>query len=108
MAREISEADWKLFRQLHPIALDRFCERVLSEVTQSAAAAGQTNHERYRAVFTLMKQRDRELATAFDDMRRSTALRQLACIRSYGLITDEEFARFSPETRSVVEVFLGG
>ena len=29
MSREISEADWKLFRQLHPLALERFCERVL-------------------------------------------------------------------------------
>jgi hypothetical protein len=30
--RQISEADWKLFRQLHALALERFCEGVLSEV----------------------------------------------------------------------------
>ena len=36
MAREISETDWKLFRQLHPIAMERFCERVLSDAKARA------------------------------------------------------------------------
>ena len=35
MQRTISESDWKLFRQLHALALERFCERVLSEVAPS-------------------------------------------------------------------------
>lgn len=30
MEREIRESDWKLFRQLRPLALDRFCQRVLA------------------------------------------------------------------------------
>ena len=34
MARAINESDWRLFRKLEPIALDRFCERVLSEINQ--------------------------------------------------------------------------
>jgi hypothetical protein len=107
MAREISESDWKLFRQLHPVALERFCERVLSEVGRLASDTGKSAHERYVAVFQLLQRRDKELAEAFDDLRRSTAWRQLAIIRSRGLLTEEEFARFSPETRGAVQVFLG-
>jgi hypothetical protein len=35
--RQISEADWKLFRQLSALALERFCEGVLSEVGRLAS-----------------------------------------------------------------------
>jgi hypothetical protein len=105
--RQISESDWKKFRQLHPLALERFCERVLSEVGPLAAASGKNAHERYLAVYQLIHKRNKELAQAFDDFRRSTALHQLALLRSWGLVTDEEFARFSFETQNVVQVFHG-
>jgi hypothetical protein len=105
--RQISESDWKLFRQLHALALERFCARVLSEVGQLAVTPAQSAHEGYLAVFHLIQDRNKELAEAFDDFRRSTAWRQLALLRFRGLVTDEEFARFSPETRDAVQVFLG-
>jgi hypothetical protein len=107
MMRTISEADWKVFRQLHPLALERFCEGVLSEVGSLASGTGKSSHERYLAVYQLIHQRDRELADAFNDLRRSTAFRQIAVIRSHKLWTEEEFSRFSPETRAVMGVFLG-
>jgi hypothetical protein len=107
MAREISESDWKLFRGLQPVALERFCEGVLSEVGRLASDPGKSAHERYLAVFQLLQRRDKELAEAFDDLRRSTARRQLAIIRSRGLLTEEEFGRFSSETKAAVQVFLG-
>jgi hypothetical protein len=107
MAREIGESDWKLLRQLHPLALERFCEHVLSDVSRLVSDTGKSAHVRYVAVFKLLQRRDKELAEAFDDLRRSTAWRQLAVIHSRGLLTEEEFARFSPETRGAVQVFLG-
>jgi hypothetical protein len=108
MARDISEPDWKLFRQLHPLALERFCERALADVGRLASETGKSAHERYVAVFRLLLRRDKELAEAFNDLRRSTALLQLAILRSRKLVTDEEFARFSPETQGAVQVFQGG
>ena len=107
MAREISETDWKLFRQLHPIARDRFCERVLSDVGRLASDTGKSAHDRYLAVFQLLQRRDKMLAEAFNGLRRSTAWRQLAVIRSRGLLTEEEFASFSSETRGAVQVYSG-
>ena len=107
MPREISEPDWKLFRQLRTIALERFCERALTDLDSLASESGKTAHDRYLNVFELLQRRDRELSDAFDAARRSTAFFQLAAIRSRGLLTDEEFARFSPEARSVVQVMLG-
>ena len=107
MLRAISESDWKLFRQLRPIALERFCQRVLAEVERIASDGSKTSHERYLAVFKLIEKRDRELAVAFDDPRRSTALQQLAWIHSYALLTDEEMDRFTPETRDIVQLLAG-
>jgi hypothetical protein len=46
MARVISEPDWKHFRALHPVALERFCERVLSDVGQLTSEKDQSAHER--------------------------------------------------------------
>jgi hypothetical protein len=106
MERHISEADWKLLRQLGPVALERFCGRVLSEVVRLAGGTN-SNHDRYLAVFDLIREQNEELSTAFDNMRRSTALMQIARIRSLGLVTDDEFARFSEETRTTVARFLG-
>jgi hypothetical protein len=40
---------------------------------------------------------------AFNDFRRSTALQQLLLINSLGLLTEEDLARFTPETRQFVE-----
>jgi hypothetical protein len=37
MTREINESDWKLLRQFQPLALERFCQRVLAEVEQLTA-----------------------------------------------------------------------
>jgi hypothetical protein len=105
--RTIPESDWKLFRQLHALALERFCERVLSEVGRLASETGTSAHERYRTVYQLLQRRDRELGEAFDDLRRSTAWQQLAILRSRGLVTEEEMAGFSDETRGAVAVFRG-
>jgi hypothetical protein len=58
MGREISQADWKLFRQLHPIALERFCARVLSDVGRLVSDTDKSAHERYLAVFELVRRRD--------------------------------------------------
>ena len=104
--RDIAESDWKLLRQLHPLAMDRFCRRVLSEVVQLASDTTANPHERYLAVFDLINRRNGELADGFDDMRRSTALMRLTCIKSQGLLTADEFCRFSESTRKAVEAIL--
>lgn len=108
MAREISESDWKVVKQLHAVALDRFCERVLSEVDAIAADASRTSHQRYLALFETVQRRNKEMANFFDDLRRSTALLQIAALRNRGLLEGGEFMRLSEETRALVEVLLEG
>jgi hypothetical protein len=95
---DIPERDWKLFRELQPIALERFCESVLSEI-RGISESRQSAHKRYLSVFKTVRDQDKELATLFDSPRRSNAWLQLSLIHSHDLLTVEEMQRFSPETQ---------
>lgn len=106
MASQIKEADWRVLREIRVKALERFCERVLSEVSGLAAQTGRSSHQRYLAVYKLLQKRDRELAGMFNNPKRSVALLQLAAMRSHNLFTEEEFACFSHETQATVQMLL--
>jgi hypothetical protein len=102
----IKESDWRLLRQLKDVALERFCERVLKDIARRSSASRRTYHERYIEIHRLLERRDREVAEAFNGLRRSTAVQQLTVMYSLKLLTDAELARFSPDTRDAVEQFL--
>jgi hypothetical protein len=106
MTVQINEPDWQVFRRLQPIALERFCERILAEIGRIAADDRKNSHERYLAVYKLIHERDKQLADAFNDSRRSRASIQLGLMRFHGLVTDEEMARFSQDTQERVKVML--
>lgn len=102
MSLDIKESDWKVFRELRPTALERFCQRILDEIQRVSVDVTQSPHQRYLAVYELIRRRDREIANAFNGPRRSAAIQQLLSIRSHRLLTEEELGRFSPELRELV------
>ena len=101
--RNPPEADWKLFRELREVALDRFCSRVLQELGPVTEDTSRTSHERYLSTFHLLKERDRQLSEAFDNPRRSHMIEQLAAIHAYGLLQPGELDRFSRGTREALQ-----
>ena len=107
MGHNISEADWKVFRQIHQIAVERFSQQVLEEVQLIVSDASITAHERYGILYGLMGRRNKEMARAFDDFRRSTALEQLGLIKRLGVLTEEELSMFSPDAQRVIRVWAG-
>jgi hypothetical protein len=96
---DIRESDWKLFKELHPVAVNRYCERFLKDVGRVVADGSKTPHDRYGDIYTLVRGATKELARAFDEKSRSTAVLHLAIIYSLGLITPEELSRFSQEAQ---------
>ena len=102
MFQDIPEADWKIFRTLREVALERFCERVLNEVKVLASASDGSFHERYLELYRRIEHRDKELARAFDDARGSKMVEQLVQMRVLHLVDDEVLAKFSPRTRELV------
>jgi len=105
MSREIPEQDWKTFRQLQPMLINRFCERALNDLMKTATGPA-THHARFLKIYELIDEQNEELGRAFDNLRRSTALLQLATMHSLNLFTNEEFMQFSPETRALMDSLL--
>ena len=103
---QIPEADWKILRSLRPVALERYCERILGEVANLAAGDAGTAEERYHALWDLLRNRDGMIADALDDHRRSNALLKIMNMRAANMLTDDEYRRLSPATRERVDRFL--
>ena len=106
LGRDIPESDWKIFRTVREVALDRYCARVLDECAAVIRDTRTTNHERYLRLYRTLHERDDDLASAFNDFRRSTAIIQLTQIHRLGVVTAEELHRFSKETRELVTALV--
>ncbi len=106
MSREIPESDWKVFRDLRNVALERFCERVLAKIGRLSSDSSKTFHTRYLDVYRFIDGRDADLGQAFNDPRRSRLIPQLAAICSHSLLESDELARFTPATRESVLALL--
>src|ERR1700692_4583739 len=107
MHRDIKESDWKVLRRLHPLALERFCARVLAEIERVNDDEALGSHRRYLDIFEIVERRDREIGRIFDDLKRSNALRMLAQMRANSLLTDEEYFSLISATCDVVELSIG-
>lgn len=75
--RRISEADWKIWRRLHLLALNRYCRKVFTDIAKLHDAPG-TDHERYVKLYQLVKRRDIQLGEIFDGPKRSDAYFRIA------------------------------
>lgn len=107
MSRTIAEKDWKVFRELRDVALQRLCQRILDETQTEITKSEKSPHERYLSLYKLIHKCDDDVGQGFNDFRRSTALMQIGIIHSMGLFTGEELRRFSPETLSFLELLHG-
>lgn len=103
MSHGFLESDWKVFRELREVALDRFCKRILNEAAGLISDGSSTAHERFLKLFSHVGDRNYEIAQAFDGPKRSAMLIQLATICSHELLEPSELARFSQATRNTVE-----
>jgi hypothetical protein len=56
-------------------------------------------------VYRLIRERDDDIAKAFNDLRRSTAIQRLASMILLKAVTNEEIAQFSDATRESAASF---
>jgi len=100
--RDIPESDWRQFKRVRQVLLERFCQRTLDDLAAMLRARQGSAHDQYRRAYELIAKRDKELACAFNDFRRSTAVMQLVIMRGMGLLSDEELRVFSEQTQQTV------
>jgi len=107
MPNNFSEPDWKILSRLKPLALDRLCQRILGGSGDIIARTHEGEYHRtYLDLYRHIHESDETMSRCFDDFKRSQALVILTNWRLEKLITNEEFAAFSPDTRMIVNGFL--
>ncbi len=107
MPLDFPEPDWKTLSRLKPLALDRLCRRILDKSGKIIARVRDGEHHQvYLGLYRHIHESDKVLADCFDTWSRSHALSGLINWMSADLLTDEEFAAFSAETREKVEWFM--
>lgn len=106
MNDRIKESDWKTFKELRPLALQRYCKQVLGDVDKIIHDSEGDAHERYIEMYNIVRDGDKKLAQMFDGFSRSKALSQLVMYYAHDLLDDEEIARLSEETQKRINAIL--
>ncbi len=101
--RTIPERDWKQMRSMKDRVLKDACAGILADVESIVQKRDGRNHEAYLALWGLLKRRDAEIASMFDEFKRSTALFKLAAWDRHGLVSKSELALFTEETQDRVK-----
>lgn len=100
--QSIAEADWKVFRKLHPVLVNRYCQHVLQEIENIGKEDEKSPHERYLAIYQAIQKHDREIELLFNNPRRSSAIMQIMAIQSRGLLMEEERSLFSNHIKDIL------
>ena len=93
----IKESDWKAFKKLREVALNRMYQRVLNECAEICTDESRSPRERYMDLYASVKENDKRVVSVFDHFSRSKASMALLGIRSLGLIDDDELEGLSDE-----------
>jgi hypothetical protein len=95
----ILESDWKKFKELRKIALDRFCQGVLADAKAIAQHDALSAHARYGMLYGMIHDRNKDMAQAFDhnSQSRSSALRGLWLMVMHDLLTEAELSVLSED-----------
>ncbi|MDR9864510.1 MULTISPECIES: hypothetical protein [Pseudomonas] len=96
------ESDWKKFKELRKIALDRFCQGVLADTKTITQHGALSAHSRYGMIYGLINNRNRDMARMFDGLARSSASWKLTLMVSHDLLTDAELSILSDDARRAV------
>lgn len=102
MSFPIKESDWKKFRELSETALDRAFDRALAHI-EAIQSTNQTSRQKFWDIKNYADQQRKLLAQIFDGKSRSNAIDRLAMMQMEKLLTDEEIASFSDETREFAD-----
>ena len=104
---EIPERDWKRWRTLREVALQRYCTKILEGLTKFQSGKD-TAHERYLKLWKYIRKHDRIIGVVFDNPRRSVAYMQMHAALSEGLITRDELQEMSDQTQQLIELWVRG
>ena len=104
--RHIKESDWKYLRKIRDGILNRHCDAILEVVDLIIQNRAGAEHNSYLQIYSLIRDKDKEIGYTYNDLRRSNAVEKICYMRKYLAMTDEEFSKFSEETQDRVNGIL--
>lgn len=104
MANNSSKSDWKHFKHVREIALERLCERALANMTDIASDSSTTFHDRFLQVYRTINECNEQIMAAFDMHSRSRMMVQLAIMQSLNLMEESEIQEFTQQVRDQLEL----
>ncbi|MEH6578636.1 MAG: hypothetical protein V7731_16360 [Amphritea sp.] len=93
----MKESDWKTFKKIKEIAIEKFCNGVLDESQEVISDQSEHAHNKYLSLYDLLQKRNKKMAILFDGHSRSNAAMQLIGIRSNGLADEAFICQLSEE-----------
>lgn len=103
MPHDIPEKDWKKLRSLKEAALNIACERIFSKISSVIEDRGSGSYKYYLKLLKIMRAEDKEISLMFDDLKRSTAIFKLAMWKRNGILSGEDFQKFTAETQKHID-----
>lgn len=98
----ISESDWKKFKVLRALALERCYLGVLADAKNISERETLSAKARYMTLYRLIRDRDDDIVRTFNLYSRSRAWESLALMVRHDLLTDAELSVLSEETLSAI------
>jgi len=96
----MKESDWKKFKAIKEKAIERFCTQALDEFGAVISKTDEHAQDRYLHLQKLLKSRDKEMSSIFNEHSRYHAQMQLMAIRARGLADEALLAELSDEFRA--------
>ena len=104
--RNFPESDWKQLRKIKDEMLASVCEETFIQIEALSEKRTGREHEAYLELWKGIQEGDEKIAEMFNDLKRSNALTKLISCRQYGFLSDENLAKFSQETQSLIEKLI--
>jgi len=97
--KDLPESDWKLLRLMKDTLLRRASRTALDRVKGIVIGQDDDPHKIYLALWDTLKTEDSKIGRMFDNMKRSTAILNLAEMIRNELIREDELQGFTEETK---------
>lgn len=102
------ESDWKHFKALNEVVLQRLAQQALDSIQSIATSEDRSPYDRYQAMVAETKDWDEKFRIGFGQFSRSRMLMQIGYLRSLQLVHDDELAGFSSDVQTWVANLVGG
>lgn len=104
--RHIKESDWKYLSKIKDKILNRHCDAILEVIDLIVQNRKGEEHKSYLQIYSLISEKDNEIAVTYNDLKRSNAIEKICHMRKNLAMTDEEFSKLSKETKEIVNHIL--